>query len=140
MTKEELQYLGVYSCDRGGLLVGNENFQVLISNGYGDGLHDVYLANSYRTLETDGYTYQITLDGKFNIYNYDCLEKREMNDERNIISSFDGWYFVFSKDGDIIFVKIKDYTVSDDDEDDCSPTEFKPIHETEDDYYGQGEY
>lgn len=59
------------SSDRGGVKVGNENFSVLIPNGYGDGA--TYFAVRNRDdFNESMMTYFTMIEGTFNVYSYDC--------------------------------------------------------------------
>ena len=109
--------------DVGSLLVGNEEFQVLIPNGYGDGTTRVAVFNkadsdysvASRIIKVDS-DYSVVsrimsdmmdshhgpyLHGKFNIYPYDCCNPTV--DEP--CKTLEGRYFTYYYDGLIAFVE-----------------------------------
>lgn len=93
--------------DVGSLLVGNENFQVLIPNGIGDGTTRVAVFKKEDDvfgglieLMMDG-QHGPTLSGKFNIYSYDC--DNPAVDEP--CKKLDGRYFTYFYDGFVAFVE-----------------------------------
>ena len=96
--------------DVGSLLVGNEEFQALIPNGYGDGITRVAVFNK---VDSD---YDVVsrimsdmmdshrgpyLHGKINIYPYDCNDPTV--DEP--CKTLEGRYFTYYYDGLIAFVE-----------------------------------
>ncbi|WP_171311612.1 hypothetical protein [Enterococcus cecorum] len=93
--------------DRGGVLVGNKEFQTVVRNGRGDGITRVAvlpLKNwedlklwSKLMVETDLY-----LDGKFNIYHYDCSTE-------NSIRELNGRYIAYYYDGLVLFLELEKY-------------------------------
>ena len=94
--------------DVGSLLAGNEEFQVLIPNGYGDGITRVAVFNKADSDYSD--TYRIMCDmmkngpilhGKFNIYPHDCSNPTV--DEP--CKTLEGRYFTYYYDGLIAFVE-----------------------------------
>ena len=79
--------------DAGGLLLGNERFNVCIPNGYGDGVTRVAVFS--RNEENDFNekmmnSIPITLEGTFNVYAYDCN-----NSDENIIMTINGRYAAY---------------------------------------------
>lgn len=96
--------------DVGSLLVGNEEFQVLIPNGYGDGTTRVAVFNKVDSdhsvasrimsdmMDSHRGPY---LHGKFNIYPYDCCNPTV--DEP--CKTLEGRYFTYYYDGLIAFVE-----------------------------------
>lgn len=96
--------------DVGSLLVGNEEFQVLIPNGYGDGTTRVAVFNKSDSdhsiasrimsdmMDSHRGPY---LHGKFNIYPYDCCNPTVDKPCRTI----KGNYFTYYYDGLIAFVE-----------------------------------
>lgn len=96
--------------DVGSLLVGNEEFQVLIPNGYGDGITRVAVFN--KGTSDYGVAFRIMSDmmdshrgpclqGKFNIYPYDCCNPTV--DEP--CKTLEGRYYAYYYDGLIAFVE-----------------------------------
>ena len=59
-----------YTCDAGSLKVGNDEFQMLIGNGYGDGCFNVTISDE----QPEGdWEFVGSFQGKnVNIYSYDC--------------------------------------------------------------------
>lgn len=100
--------------DVGSLLVGNEEFQVLIPNGYGDGTTRVAVFNKADSDFDVASDYDVAygimpdmmdsgpyLHGKFNIYPYDCSDPTV--DEP--CKTLEGRYFTYYYDGLIAFVE-----------------------------------
>lgn len=93
--------------DVGSLLVGNEDFQVLIPNGMGDGTTRVAVFRkdddiSVRLIELMmDCKHGPTLSGKFNIYSYDC-DKPEVDEP---YKTLEGRYFTYYYDGFVAFVE-----------------------------------
>ena len=96
--------------DVGSLLVGNEEFQVLIPNGYGDGTtrvavfnkadSDYSVASRIMSDMMDSHRGPC-LHGKFNIYPYDCCDPTVDEPCRTI----KGNYFTYYYDGLVAFVE-----------------------------------
>lgn len=93
--------------DVGGLLVGNENFQVLIPNGKGDGTTRVAVFKKNDSVSVGLIELMMdrkhgpTLNGKFNIYSYDC----DNPEKDEPLKTLDGRYFTYYYDGLIAFVE-----------------------------------
>ncbi len=96
--------------DVGSLLVGNEEFQVLIPNGYGDGITRVAVFN--KGTSDYGVASRIMSDmmdshrgpclqGKFNVYPYDCNDPTVDEPCRTL----KGRYFTYYYDRLIAFVE-----------------------------------
>jgi len=61
------------SSDRGGVLVGNKDFCVLLKNGYGDGETRVVVTRDENYVNQPGYSYNTVVSGnEFGIYGDDC--------------------------------------------------------------------
>lgn len=102
-------YAGVYRCDAGSILAGSKLFAVHLPNGYGDGLFDVFIIDERSSIKIpDGYSFVTIVEGRFNIYDYDCLSKEERDNDDNILVQINGKYAVFCNQGDIIFKIICD--------------------------------
>lgn len=88
----------IYKCDAGSLLIGNDNFSILIPNGYGDGLFE--LAISDERIETD-YRFITTFNvrGEANVYSYDC------NTDAVLCTLTEGRYAVYSDYGNMLIEK-----------------------------------
>lgn len=81
------------SSDAGSVKVGNENFTVLIPNGYGDGLTNVYVLEENENIcdFTKEANYFTRIEGTFNIYDDDCWK-----DPTALITlkgGYSAWYF-----------------------------------------------
>lgn len=100
--------------DAGSLLVGNEEFQVLIPNGYGDGTTRVAVFNKADSDFDINSDYDVAfrimpdmmdsgpcLYGEFNIYPYDCCNPTV--DEP--CKTLEGRYWTYYYDGLIAFVE-----------------------------------
>ena len=85
--------------DVGSVLVGNKEFGVCFHNGYGDGTTSVVLCEKWQAPKDA--TFIDTIEGIFNIYNYDCSER----DEEDIVVSLNGRYGVYCKAGTVYFEK-----------------------------------
>lgn len=93
--------------DRGGVLVGNDNFQTLIRNGRGDGITRVAVLpltkfDDYRFWSNLMVDTEILLDGQFNIYFDDC----SINE---VCRTLNGKYTVYYYDGLVLFLEIEKY-------------------------------
>lgn len=94
--------------DVGSLMVGNDSFSTLISNGYGDGTTRVGIVNKCdenikKASLCEGMmdNCRVTLKGTFNIYPYDC----DAPSEQKPILTLTGNYFVYNYDGIIALVE-----------------------------------
>lgn len=108
-----------YSCNGGALALGNETFTCHYMNSYGDGTHHVYIKDRNEQFPGadnrsfyDLYHFEGSIEGVFNVYNYDCLSKSEWNNKENILITLTGRYGVYSmKDkysGDMLLEKWED--------------------------------
>ncbi|CAI3511056.1 hypothetical protein CIRMBP1315_02279 [Enterococcus cecorum] len=93
--------------DRGGVLVGNDNFQTLIRNGRGDGITRVAVLpltkfDDYRFWSNLMVDTEILLDGQFNIYFDDCSTNE-------VCRTLNGKYTVYYYDGLVLFLEIEKY-------------------------------
>lgn len=86
--------------DVGSLKIGNDDFTLLIPNGYGDGEMTCYITSGIGISEKDGFEYFSLLSGEFNIYNYDRGD--------NIVhTTSDDNYHVWFGNGYVILNKIQ---------------------------------
>lgn len=93
-----------YSCDGGSLLLGNNIFTCCYMNHEGDGTHNVYIKKKkdkwpelpYDMSFYDVYHFEGCIEGKFNVYNYDCLFGNELTNPNNIICKLSGRYGIYS--------------------------------------------
>lgn len=97
--------------DGGCFLFGNKDFSFNIPNGYGDCRNKVILFDSYAEFysfleEKYGnrnpydvkFKWQTSIEGRFNLYNYDCSD---MN-EKDIKAKFDGKYSIYLRSGEYL--------------------------------------
>lgn len=84
--------------DAGGLRIGNDDFSVIVPNGYGDGnMH--YTIVGRGCFNHDMLNFWCSISGKnINIYNYDCSDGSAVN-------SLSGRYGVFYGYGFVVFEK-----------------------------------
>lgn len=86
--------------DAGALKIGIDGLEILIPNGYGDG------ETRYAVLDSDEFyarslmTYFTMINGKFNVYSYDCGD--------NVAEELDGKFQIYFRDGLIALVKLED--------------------------------
>jgi len=93
-----------YSCDGGALALGNETFCTHYMNNYGDGEHRVYIKKrdeSFPRMDFGAsfdeiYHFEGSIQGTFNIYNYDCLCSHERENHENILATLTGKYGIYS--------------------------------------------
>jgi hypothetical protein len=83
--------------DAGSLKIGNDNFSILIPNGYGDG-RTLYSVVNSSDFNMDMMKYFTLIEGKFSIYSFDCGNNR--------IETIEGKYQIFHSDGLVVFVKM----------------------------------
>lgn len=92
-----------YSCDGGSLMLGNKDFQVAFPNGFGDGGFPVYIGGPGRRVckefHGDRVRFVGSIEGKFNVYSYDCLNGDELVDSDNILVTLNGRYGVYACEG-----------------------------------------
>lgn len=94
-------YVEFETCsDIGSVLVGNKQFAVALTNGHGDGetLVRVYeLGNRV----PDGLKFNTSIEGTFNVYNYDCSKRNE----EDIVATLSGRFGVYYGYGSVYFEK-----------------------------------
>ena len=102
--KEQSMKKYKYTCDRGGILVGNMVYRVLIPNGPGDGTWNVIVMEQEERIgeyDDDHFKYVGCLEGEFVLYKEDCLHKPdEFTDSENMLCILNGTYQVFTERGD----------------------------------------
>ena len=95
-----------YNCDAGSLALGNADFTINICNGIGDGGYRVYI--SRKRLDGNSafhkkYHFETSINGTFNVYNYDCYHTRQQREAKcNILATLTGRYGIYSHDGDML--------------------------------------
>lgn len=87
-----------YFADAGSVMVGNDDFKALYGNKYGDGEFSLFVEDFYDEINTDKYTFISVVNGKFNVYNYDCSGAE-------VLCELNGRYGIFANYGDIVFKK-----------------------------------
>jgi len=85
--------------DIGGVLVGTKEIGVILTNGRGDGETKVLIIKKGEIETTGEYNFFTSLNGKFNIYNYDCSKR----DDADIIKSIEGRYGIYYNSGTVVF-------------------------------------
>jgi len=88
--------------DAGSVKIGNDNFSVLIPNGYGDGDTKVIIVSNIDCESFKSFKFFTSIKGNINIYNYDCDSPCL---ESKVIETIKGWYGVYYKDGTVLFEK-----------------------------------
>lgn len=89
--------------DVGCFLFGNKDFSFKLPNGVGDGRNTVLVFDSEEEYKAfcikdygekrwyDAFKWQMPINGKFNLYNYDCSDM----DDKDIKAKFDGKYYLY---------------------------------------------
>ncbi len=85
--------------DAGSVLIGNEDFTIAVPNGYGDGRHPVVICKSSKPL--NHFHYHGFIEGKFNIYNYDC--GGEFGGK--VVKTLEGKFGIYYQSGVVYFEK-----------------------------------
>lgn len=83
-------------CDCASTKVGNTNFTILINNCCGDGI-TTNIIDEDGTFNDSFFEFQNVIEGKFNIYDYDC--------GNTPIKKLNGRYFVYAGESFILFKK-----------------------------------
>lgn len=82
--------------DTGALKIGNENFNVLINDSFGDGVTRYAILNKDEFYAGNLMNYFSIIKGKFNIYSYDCSD--------DIKEKLEGSYHIYYYEGLIALV------------------------------------
>jgi len=86
--------------DVGGLKIGNNNFEIIIPNGMGDGETRYAVFEPEEKVNTAAFNYWTLIKGKnIKIYSYDC--------GYDVLETISGEFSVYYKDGIIIIKKEK---------------------------------
>lgn len=90
-----------YSCDGGSLAVGTSSARYNIINNYGDGCHDVVIAERNENFGKDEwYEFRGAIEGTdIKVFRYDCLSNEECEDEKNVLFNLSGRFGVFAEKG-----------------------------------------
>lgn len=98
-----------YGCDGGSLLIGTSNARAAFSNCYGDGTHTVTIKNDRSDWRTpENWIFRGMVQGNtIKVFNYDCLNDEECDNEENVLFTLSGRYGVYAvkHSGDMILVK-----------------------------------
>lgn len=78
--------------DAGSVKIGNGDFSILIPNGYGDGITNVFISEKEIHVPLKFIT---TVEGVIEVFDYDCRD--------NVIKTIKGKYAIFSGDGNVVF-------------------------------------
>ena len=89
--------------DAGSVRIGNDSFQILIPNGYGDGETNVLIIDEDDKLDEKARFFTIA-EGEINIYNYDCASNPDLF-PLEVIKTLKGRYGIYNLDGVVIFKK-----------------------------------
>lgn len=81
--------------DAGSLKIGNEDFTILVPNGFGDGEMRYAIVDQFNSNMANPFT---LIDGKFNIYTYDCGNE--------IAEMIEGKFYIYYHDGIVIFKRL----------------------------------
>lgn len=92
-----------YEADGGEIMIGNQYFRANYPNCYGDGCFKVIVTDN-NDLSDHNYRFVGSIDGNFNVYEYDCLHNG-FDDKANILCTLNGRYGVFAKNGNVKLVK-----------------------------------
>ena len=95
-TVEDVLYT---DSDAGSVLIGNDDFTIAVPNGYGDGRHPVVICKSSKKLAR--FNYHGFVEGKFNVYNYDC--GGEFGGK--VVKTLDGRFGIYYLSGIVVFEK-----------------------------------
>ena len=91
--------------DIGSVLVGTREFGVALTNGIGDGTTNVIiLDNDQKCLIPKYADFNTSIEGTFNIYNYDCSTRVDAD----IVTTLSGRYGVYYLDDNVYFLKWED--------------------------------
>lgn len=85
--------------DAGSLKIGNDDFTLYISNGYGDGEMRYAVLNEDEFYAQSIMEYQCSVNGKFNVYCYDCGTA--------VDTTLEGRFGIFSYDRLVALVRWK---------------------------------
>lgn len=86
-----------YIADEGSLMLGTETFKARFTNGYGDGDFTVTIDEN-READLNGWRFVEDVEGKFNIYDYDCSGAE-------VLTTLEGRYGIYNHYGDMLLVK-----------------------------------
>lgn len=98
MNKAEIKNITCFETSK--LKIGNDNFSVGVSNGYGDGIMKFAVfkkGNPYINAIDHMMDWQVTIDGKFNIYSCDI--------GNDVALELEGSYIVYSYNGFVALVE-----------------------------------
>lgn len=83
--------------DAGSVKFGTDDFSFLVSSGGGDGKVRFAVFEDEKEFNDRAFKFSTTINGKFNVYQYDCGEE--------ILMQLEGKYFVYKNNGFVCLVK-----------------------------------
>lgn len=91
-----------YIADGESIRIGNDNFSIRLSNGYGDGSFTVYIIDNDEMgkLLSQDYNFVGGNKGECNVFDYDGVVC-----EGEVIATLKGVYFIYIKSGTVILEK-----------------------------------
>lgn len=101
----------LYDCDCGSITIGTKECRSNFSNGYGDGCFSVEVISTEKQKKTfnkhySKWRYVGSVEGTgINVYDYDCLDGDELEDESHILFALSGRYGVYCNNGKIVLDK-----------------------------------
>lgn len=99
ISKDKIKYTVI--SDRGGILLGNDVFNVLVPNGYGDCETTVVILEDGEFSDS-ALNYFTMIEGEFNLYMDDCHAVKE-----NILTTLKGRFFIYYKNKYVFIAKLK---------------------------------
>ena len=100
-----------YECDGGSIAIGTKECISCFPNGYGDGGFSVEVISTEEQKKTfnehySKWRYLGSVEGtRINVYDYDCLDADELEDESHILFTLSGRYGVYCNNGKIVLNK-----------------------------------
>ena len=79
-------------------MLGTKEFGALFSNGFGDGTTTTTVYKRDEFTNNGQWKFIDCVEGRFNLYEYDCCHDRNEDD---IVCSFNGRYGVYYKEGEL---------------------------------------
>lgn len=92
--------------DMGSTKVGNNDFTICINNGVGDGA-TITIIDERDQFPNDLFKFFTRIEGKFNVFEYDCGEKKVINPETHKPLVLNGAYLTYGGNGFVLIQKLK---------------------------------
>ncbi len=92
--------------DMGSTKVGNNDFTICINNGVGDGA-TITIIDEREEFPRDLFKFFTRIEGKFNVFEYDCGEKKVINPETHKPLVLNGAYLTYGDNGFVLIQKLK---------------------------------